>query len=1013
MLRYLLLILFAGFLVPARAQQTRQYSFQHFTTAQGLASNFINNVAQDGDGYIWLATHNGLQRYDGNRFQTVKPLPHDATDGLLDRVESVWADQKGNLWLLATNNRVARFDTRRFEYREVRVAPAQRVFTYVSKYLFEGEGGALFLKDGFGPLYRFDAARNTFRSTNELPLQAAGVRGAAQVQWDASERCYWICGDTGLVRYDPATRQLTMRGQLPANARIRSFVQEKNVYQVYVSPRYVYYWSWGPDTGTPSLVRIEKRTDRKELWNLTKELGIGYHEPTGFLEQRSGRVWVHGNPILAEWTTRAHPFIPVTRQTANDGSIRFDQLYHAYEDRERNVWLATDNGIFLFNPDGQLFNSYNLLRPGGKPAEAPVQTVCQMADSSFFIGTWGSGLFYYDKDFNPLPLPPSLKALNFPSYWDIAVNKGTGQVWMGLQPGRIVVYDPVTKATRVYNPPILHERTVRQVVSDLVGNIWLGLHDGRVLKWDIVKAGKDPSKGYEEIMKAGMVMKLHRDKQGYMWIGSWESGLYQLNTATGKLVQSWTASGPEGYRLFNNQVTDMSHLDDSTMLITAGCINILNTRTGKITFFSSAEGLPADNAISIQKDYSGIFWVGLANGLCRLNLAKRTAVFYDRRDGMVYDNFAKTGVELLSNGKLLFFTDHNILHFDPRRFQQTTPPQPPQITAITVQGVPLNMDSLRRSGRLQLRYDRNALSFEFSGLTFTPQKKLHYFYRLESLDKGWMHMENDFRVSYNYLPPGHYTFQVRSENADGLTSDAAFSIPITVRPPLWQTWWFYALMVLIGAFGLYLIDQERLRRLQSLQQVRTQIAGNLHQEVETTLSDIHVLSEIAKIRAGADIEQSKDFIDQISHKSRGMMEAMDDVLWSIDPANDSMHQTLMRIREFTDGIKSNHTMDIDLIVDKKVERLALRMVLRHELFFFYKESMQFLLAHVICDQVFVNLKLKGSMLLLEIITSCEEEVPDFGSRYRETIGARVQHMNGLLEMTTDHSNLSIVLRVAL
>jgi glucose-6-phosphate-specific signal transduction histidine kinase len=254
---------------------------------------------------------------------------------------------------------------------------------------------------------------------------------------------------------------------------------------------------------------------------------------------------------------------------------------------------------------------------------------------------------------------------------------------------------------------------------------------------------------------------------------------------------------------------------------------------------------------------------------------------------------------------------------------------------------------------------------------------------------------------------------VRSENADGLTSDAAFSIPITVRPPLWQTWWFYALMILIGAFGLYLIDQERLRRLHSLQQVRTQIAGNLHQEVETTLSDIHVLSEIAKIRAGADIEQSKDFIDQISHKSRGMMEAMDDVLWSIDPANDSMHQTLMRIREFTDGIKSNHTMDIDLIVDRKVERLALRMVLRHELFFFYKESLQFLLANVICDQVFINLKLKGGMLLLEIITSCEEDVPDFGARYRETIGARVQNMNGLLEMTTDHSNLSIVLRVAL
>jgi ligand-binding sensor domain-containing protein len=1013
-LRRLLLLLFIAVCwLPLAAQQTRQYAFQHYTTAQGLASNFINNICQDPDGFIWMATQNGLQRYDGNRFQTVKPLPHDKSDGAIEKVERIWSDAQGRTWLLAANNRVALFDTRRFVYREARINPQQRSFTYIDKYLFEGAGGSLFLKDVFGPLYRYDAASHSFKSSNELPQTLAGSRGAAQVQWDPGERCYWLCSDTGVVRFDPQTKAVTMRTRIPASARLRSFTSETNVYQLYVTQQYLYYWSWPATTSTPTVARIDKRTDKKESWNLSSELGFGYHEPTGFLEQRSGRTWIYGNAFLAEWTGRSKPFIPIPREAGNEGSIRFDQLYGTFEDRERNVWLATDNGIFLFNPDGQLFNSYNLLRPGGTPREAPVQTVCQLPDSSFFIGTWGNGLFYYDKDFNPLPLPASLQNIPFTSFWDIALNKGTGQVWMGMQPGRIVVYDPITKASKIYNPQALRERTVRQVVSDLVGNIWIGLQDGRVLKWDIEKAGGDPSKGYEEIMKAGLIMKLHRDRQGNMWVGSWENGLYRLNASTGKLIQSWTASGPEGYRLFNNQVTDMSHLDDSTMLITAGCINILNTRTGQIRFFSSADGLPSDQAISIQKDYSGIFWVGLSNGLCRLNLAKRTAVFYDRRDGMVYDNFAKTGVELLSNGKLLFFTDHNILHFDPRRFQQTIPPLPPQVTSITLQGTPLNMDSISHSGLLQLRYDHNALSFEFSGLTFTPQKKLHYFYKLEGLDKNWVHIENENRVSYNYLPPGNYTFLVRSENADGLTSEAMRSVAITVQPPLWQTWWFYALMILLAAFGLYLIDQERLRRLSTLQQVRTQIAGNLHQEVETTLSDIHVLSEIAKIRAGADIEQSKDFIDQISHKSRGMMEAMDDVLWSIDPVNDSMHQTLMRIREFTDGIKSNHTMDIDLIVDKKVERLSLRMVLRHELFFFYKESLQFLLAHVICDQVFINLKLKGSLLLLEIITSCEEDVPEFRNRYREAIGGRVEAMKGLLEITCDHNNVSIVLRVAL
>ncbi|WP_165917239.1 ligand-binding sensor domain-containing protein [Flaviaesturariibacter aridisoli] len=1002
-----LLVLLCG------AQQTRQYTFQHFTTAQGLASNFVYSVVQDGDGFIWLATQNGLQRYDGNRFLTVQPQPQSAADGPIDRVLSVWSDRPGQIWLLAGNNRVALFDPRRFRYREARVLAARdSVAHYRSKYFFYGHDGSLYLHENFGPLHRFDAASFSFRKAEGFPLEAAGKRLLARITWDSTAGRYWVCGDDGLFAWDPRQKKIYGRGH-HADADVPLFAGDTNCYFVEPTDRYIYYWYWRPEHGWPYVRRIDKKTHRNESYMLSQEMGIGYHEPTGILHQRSGRTWIHGNAFLAEWTERARPFLPVPNEGRFEQSIRYDQLYHSFEDAQRNVWLCTDNGLFLFNPDAQLFTSYGLFRPGGEPKEAPVLTVCQLPDSSFFIGTWSQGLFYYDKDFNPLPLPQSLSPYNKYSYWDMAINRRSGAVWMGLQPGRFVLYEPASGRSRLYNPPVLRNQTVRQVISDLVGNMWIGLNDGRVLKWDYEKAGGDPMTGYQEVLKAGQVSKIHRDRLGNVWVGCFLNGLYCVQAATGKLLRSWNASGPEGYRLFNNEVTDMSQLDDSTLLVTAGCINIINTKTGRVRFFSTADGLPSDHAMSIQKDYRGIFWIGLSNGLCRLNLDKRTVVFYDRRDGMLYDNFTRSGVELLSNGKLLFFTDHNILTFDPRRFTQSMAPPRPAITGITLQGANLPLDSLQAAGTLNLRYDRNALSFEFSGLSFTPQKKFHYYYMLEGLDKDWVHIENDNRAIYNYIPPGRYTFKVMSEDADGLTSEVALSVPVRVRPPVWQTWWFYALMILIAAFGLYLIDRERIRRLRALQQVRTQIAGNLHQEVETTLGDIHVLSEIAKIRAGTDLEQSKAFIDQISNKSRHMMEAMDDVLWSIDPANDGMQQMLMRIREFTDGITRNHTMDIDLIVDRKVEQLGLSMALRHELFFFYKESMQFLLQHVICDQVFINLKLKGPMLLLEIITSCEEDVPEFRSRYRQAVGPRVQAMKGLLEITMDHSNLSIVLRVVL
>ncbi|RYY41372.1 MAG: hypothetical protein EOO08_02225, partial [Chitinophagaceae bacterium] len=916
--RSFFLSFFCLFAVWSGAQQTRQYTFQHFTTAQGLASNFVYGTVQDRDGFIWLATQNGLQRYDGNRFLTVKPQPESGSDGPLDKILHIHCDTEGRMWILSNSNHVALFNTRRFTYREARVEPHKTHKAYQTKYLLQGDGGALYLHENFGPMYRFDPVSFTFRRSSDVPLDAAGKRGTARVTWDSTGRRYWFCGDEGVFSYDPKTRKVYGRGQ-HQDADAASYGQDTRCYYVQPTDSYIYYWSWQPTSSSPVVLRVGKKTHVRTQYSLDTELQMGYHEVTGMLHQRSGRTWIHGNAFLAEWTDRAHPFLPVPNEGRFEQSIRYDQMYNSFEDAQRNVWLSTDNGVFLFNPDAQLFTSYGLLRPGGQPKEAPVLSVCQLPDSSFFIGTWSQGLFYYDKDFNPLALPASLEALNKFSFWDMAINRRSGAVWMGLQPGRFILYDPATKTARLYNPPILRDQTVRQVISDLAGNMWIGLNDGRVLKWDYEQAGGDPMKGYQEILKGGQVSKIHRDRLGNVWIGCFLDGLYCVQASTGRVIRSWNAQGPEGSRLFNNEVTDMSQLNDTTLLVTSGCINIINTRTGRVEFFSTADGLPSDHTMSIQKDYRGIFWIGLSNGLCRLNLDKRTVVFYDRRDGMLYDNFARSGVELLSNGKLLFFTDHNILTFEPRRFTQSVAPPKPAITSITLQGVNLPLDSLHSMGTLNLRYDRNALSFEFSGLSFTPQKKFHYFYMLEGLDKDWVHIENDNRAIYNYVPPGHYRFKVMSEDADGLTSEVALSIPLRVRPPVWQTWWFYALMILIAAFGLYIIDRERIRRIRALQQVRTQIAGNLHQEVETTLGDIHVLSEIAKIRAGTDLEQSKAFIDQISNKSRHMMEAMDDVLWSIDPANDGMQQTLMRIREFTDGIKRNHTMDIDLIVDRKVE----------------------------------------------------------------------------------------------
>ena len=198
-----------------------------------------------------------------------------------------------------------------------------------------------------------------------------------------------------------------------------------------------------------------------------------------------------------------------------------------------------------------------------------------------------------------------------------------------------------------------------------------------------------------------------------------------------------------------------------------------------------------------------------------------------------------------------------------------------------------------------------------------------------------------------------------------------------------------------------------------MQQMRREIATNLHTDVNETLNNINVLTEIAKIKVDKNVEQSKSFLDQISTKSKNMIEAMDDMLWSIDPKNDSMKKTLLRFKEYTENVKAAHGVDIDLIVDNKVQALELDMKLRHEILAFYKEVLNFLLSNNKCVQVFVNINLVKSKMLLEILAECSGVNEEFKTRFQKVLRKREASLPATIDVIADSQSFSVVLLINL
>jgi glucose-6-phosphate-specific signal transduction histidine kinase len=285
---------------------------------------------------------------------------------------------------------------------------------------------------------------------------------------------------------------------------------------------------------------------------------------------------------------------------------------------------------------------------------------------------------------------------------------------------------------------------------------------------------------------------------------------------------------------------------------------------------------------------------------------------------------------------------------------------------------------------------------------------------LENFDKGWTQTNGTNQAVYSYLPPGAYTFKVKAVNQDGVFSKAFAALDIVVEPPFWRTWWFYGLLTLTCVIMLYLIDKERRKRQQALQAVRTQIAGDLHEEINVTLNDINLLSEIAKIKADKDLDRSKDYIDQISTKSRTMIESMDDILWSIHPENDSMERMLLRLYEFTDGVKKTHALDVELTVDKEVERLMLDMKMRHEFLLFYKDALLYVIEHSVCATIYISLEYLKAKLALKMLAQCNHQGDTDPQIARLEYGMqrRADALDGILDIMSDRKSISIILQVA-
>lgn len=992
------------------AQPFQHYIFTHLSSRNGLASDDIRGITQDTKGYIWIATMNGLQRYDGRRFITLASKPGDLFSIPNNKIYNIRNDRRNRLWLHCGTNRVGYINPADLKFHEAKIKFSEELVKRTGATLFVTGNDKIMLLLFRETILTYDEAANEFSEKN-TPFTLPKKWRPRSLFVDKKEN-YWIATDSGLVKYNPSTKNLSYSNHNTDNDPvINAFAAFTFVAHPFLDQAGRFWIErWSQQGAGPYIHSYDINSKKRTDWDAENTLTEGiYHENSGIFEQEDGTIWIVGMNIMAALPKDATKFENIPSNLPGEFSIRYDNIRTLFQDKEKNIWVCTDRGLYRFNPAAQMFSIIANHRPGTNSfSNTDVTDILQTTESNILVSTWGDGTFAYNSSINPISLPFIKQPLPKENLLWALYQRKNGDIWQASQAGMLIITSSDKKQTLKLTPPVFEGSTIRQLTEDKNGNMWIGTHWGHIVKWT------EATNTFKLVHKTSTIYRLYTDRNGDIWACTGGDGVFRISPAYDAITAQYSPDGQEGKRLMGMGAQDIVQYNDSIYIIASETLNMLNAKTGTIQFMGREKGFAGNSVNNIFADKNGYLWGTTEDRLFRLHPFKTGASIFNEEDGLPASSFNVGSMNVLQDGRVAIGRTHDFIVFHPDSFALHTMKLPqPEITAFAVMNAWLQVDSLKKlpGGKgVTLRHNENSITVEFSTLTYMNHFPVQYM--LKGLDKKWSLAGESNQAVYNYLPPGDYTLMLKCENGEGGVSEIT-TLKISVQSPFWQTWWFYCLLALLVVAVFYFIDKERMRRKETIQKMRGEIADNLHEEINTALNNINVLSEIARLKADSEPEQSKGYINEIHSKSHNMIIAMDDMLWSIDPANDNMGKTIDRIREFSDALRNRYNVSIELETSEKVTSLKPAMKVRHELMLIYKLALRLLVEELGAAQTTIHIHYVQSMLQLNIFSPGLQlnESNNQVIKIAEEMKSRANSIKAILEMQSDEKGIAIILAV--
>jgi signal transduction histidine kinase/ligand-binding sensor domain-containing protein len=797
------LLLFLGF-VLSRGQIPELY-FKSMPAQGQLSSNFTTCITQDKQGYIWIGTVDGLNRYDGHEMHVYRNIQNQYSNLPNNNIRTIFSDSKNRLWV-GTIWGLSVYLPERNSFQLLSssndLAGIESPFIYK---ISETKDNEILVAAGKA-IYKFD-------ETAELFQPIIKVKGGDITTFHiCKDKNIWVGQDTGdgLSYFEKGNRY--SKADLPEWVSEQESVNESSIRDIIIDDSLL--WIATNGKGIRKLDFKTKvvntyLTDRYESFVVDL-----YQDNQGF-------IWSCDYIGLKRYDPETDLFIGYYGESDGKNNIQKNPI-KILQDKQLNYWvLYSEKGFDFAGVDRgfQLFNdSPDSYWPLG---DEDVLSVAEDANGNLWTGGFNGGVtvFHWKKDSitNFHFEPGQSNSLARGSIFDLHLDSNR-EMWLGTYEGGLQKYDPIINGFISYShnpddPKSINGNDIRSIEEDSQGNFWLAVHGVGVDYFDrstgIFKHYTPENSGLSIEWTNHVIL----DSRDNLWVGT-ANGLNKMKAGT-DTFKVYVSYDPKDFRSFiSNDIICVHESPDNTLWIgTTNGLFRYNSETDDFDLHS--QDFNNQYICSIEHDKNGNLWVSTHGGLIRYDFKNRQVFNFDILDGLQSNNFNINSSFFDGNSYLFFGGPGGLNVFNPDNIYYNLEPPKVVLTGLDVFNEPLRSfgpespvsKHISVADTILLDYFQNLFTIKYTAINFINPSKNQYAYRLEGFEDRWNNVENKREATYTNLNPGVYTFRVKASNNDGIWNEEGTSIKIVILPPWYMTTWFrIGAVILLLAIIYYVIN---------------------------------------------------------------------------------------------------------------------------------------------------------------------------------------------------------------